>query len=191
MAGMTQSYAFLRPYADPNNPVPIPRALLAQHIVKECDLLCRICSMAQEACALINDDAMTTASDEHPDGLGYFLSWPAACVVKGLVWQWKAPSSSHFGFGMRGYFEILVPTFCHCCVSTHDGRTWGYIVASAATKTMDLGDSVLELWTVAIMEYANDGEGDDNNTNIMSRLDVDIEAWAAVLSIHIPPLLGT
>ena len=56
-------------------------------------------------------------------------------------------------------------------------------MASAATETMDLGDSVLELWTVAIMEYANDGEGDDNNSNIMSRLDVDIEAWAAVLSI--------
>ena len=56
---------------------------------------------------------------------------------------------------------------------------------------MDLGDSVKELWTVAIMEYANDGKGDDNNSNIMSRLDVDIEAWAAVLSILIPPLLGT
>ena len=54
---------------------------------------------------------------------------------------------------------------------------------------MDLGDSVLELWTVAIMEYANDGEGDDNNSNIMSRLDVDIEAWAAFLSILIAPLL--
>ena len=71
-------------------------------------------------------------------------------------------------------------------MSTHDGRTWGYIVASVATKTMDLGDSVLDLWTVAIMEYANDGEGDDNNSNIMSRLDMDIEAWAAVLSILIP-----
>ena len=55
----------------------------------------------------------------------------------------------------------------------------------------DLGDSVLELRTVAIMEYANDGEGDDNNSNIMSSLDVDIEAWAAVLSILIPPLSGT
>ena len=67
--------------------------------------------MAQEACALINDDAMTTASDEHADSLGYFLSWLAAYVVEGLVWQWKALSSSHFRFGMRGYFEILVPTF--------------------------------------------------------------------------------
>ena len=76
-------------------------------------------------------------------------------------------------------------------MSTHDGRTWGYIVALAATETMDLGDSVLGLWTVAIMEYANDGEGDDNNSNIMSRLDMDIEAWAAALSILIPPLLGT
>ena len=81
--------------------------------------------MAQEACALINDDAMTTASDEYPDGLGYFLFWPVVCVVKGLVWQWKTPSLSHFGFGMRGYFEILVPTFRHCCMSTHDGRIWG------------------------------------------------------------------
>ena len=76
-------------------------------------------------------------------------------------------------------------------MSTHDGQTWGYIVASAATENMDLGDSVLEQWTVAIMEYANDGEGDDNNSNIMSSLDVDIEAWAAVLSILIPPLSGT
>ena len=74
---------------------------------------------------------------------------------------------------------------------THDGWTWGYIVASVVTETMDLGDSILELWTVAIMEYANDGKGDDNNSNIMSRLDVDTEAWAAVLSILIPPLLGT
>ena len=72
-------------------------------------------------------------------------------------------------------------------MSTHDGRTWGYIVASAAAETMDLGDSVLELWTVAFMEYANDGEGDDNNSIMMSSLDVDIEAWAAVLSILIPP----
>ena len=34
---------------------------------------------------------MTTASDEHPDqpvqdGLGYFLSWPAVCFIKGLAW---------------------------------------------------------------------------------------------------------
>ena len=56
---------------------------------------------------------------------------------------------------------------------------------------MDLGASILELWTVAIMEDANDGEGDDNNSNIMSSLDMDIEAWAAVLSILIPPLSGT
>ena len=55
---------------------------------------------------------------------------------------------------------------------------------------MDLSDSVLELWAVAIMEYANDGEGDDNNSNIMSRLDVDIEAWAAFLSILIAPHIG-
>ena len=64
-------------------------------------------------------------------------------------------------------------------------------MALAATETMDLGDSVSELWTVAIMEYANDGEGDDNNSNIMSSLDVHIEAWVAVLSILIPPLSGT
>ena len=66
--------------------------------------------MAQAACDLINDDAMTTALDEHPDGLGYFLSWPAACVVEGLVWQWKAPSSSHFGFEWEDILRILVPT---------------------------------------------------------------------------------
>ena len=95
---------FLQPYADPNNPVPIPRALLAQ---QECNLLCCICSMTQEACALIYDDAMTTASDKHPDGLGYFLSCLVACVVEGLVWQWKAPSSSHFGFQMGEYFENI------------------------------------------------------------------------------------
>ena len=64
-------------------------------------------------------------------------------------------------------------------------------MALVAAKTMDLGDSVLELWMVAIMEYANDDEGDDNNNNIMSRLDMDIEAWAADMSNLIPPLIGT
>ena len=64
-------------------------------------------------------------------------------------------------------------------------------MALVAAKAMDLGDSVLELWMVAIMEYANDDEGDDNNNNIMSRLDMDIEAWAADMSNLIPPLIGT
>ena len=86
MAGMNQSYLFLWPYADPNNAVPIPCAMLAQHTVKESNLLCDICSMAEEACALL-----MIASDEHPDqpvqdGLGYFSSWPAVCVIKGLAW---------------------------------------------------------------------------------------------------------
>ena len=60
-------------------------------------------------------------------------------------------------------------------------------MALVAAKAMDLGDSVLELWMVAIMEYANDDEGDDNNNNIMSRLDMDIEAWAADMSISFHP----
>ena len=43
---------------------------------------------------------------------------------------------------------------------------------------------------MAIMEYANDGKGNDNNNNIMSGLDVEREVWAAVGSILIPPLRG-
>ena len=43
---------------------------------------------------------------------------------------------------------------------------------------------------MAIMEYANDGKSNDNNNNIMSGLDVEREAWAAVGSILIPPLRG-
>ena len=196
LAGTNQSYLFLRPYADPKNPVPIPRALLAQHIVKERNLLRRVCSMVREACALVDDDATTTASGEHPDepvryGLGYFLSWTAACVVEGLAWQRKAPHRVISDLEREDILRILVPTVRHCCMSTHDARTWGYVVASAAAETMDLGDSVLELWTVAIVEYANDVEGVDNNNNIMSGLDVDIEAWTALLSILVPPLTGT
>ena len=64
-------------------------------------------------------------------------------------------------------------------------------MALVAAETMDLSDSILVLWTVVIMEYANDDKGNDNNNNIMSGLDVEREAWAAVLSILIPPLRGT
>ena len=64
-------------------------------------------------------------------------------------------------------------------------------MALVAAETMDLSDSILVLWTVVITEYSNDDKGNDNNNNIMSGLDVEREAWAAVLSILIPPLRGT
>jgi hypothetical protein len=46
-----QSYLFLRPYADPKNPVAVPRALVAQHVIKNTNLLRHVCAMVQEATA--------------------------------------------------------------------------------------------------------------------------------------------
>ena len=88
-------------------------------------------------------------------------------------------------------FEIWVQLFdtaaCRLMMDELGVTLWPWRLPSP----MDLGDSVFELWMVAVTEYANDGEGDDNNSNILNRLDMDIEVWAAVLSILIPPLLGT
>lgn len=102
-----QLYLFLRLYSDQNNAIAIPRALIAQHVMKNTNLLRHVCAMVQEATMWINlDDDEETKLIRY--GLGYFFSWTAACVVEGLVWQRKARNVSDVEREAR-ILQTLVP----------------------------------------------------------------------------------
>ncbi|KAL7558922.1 hypothetical protein ACA910_015499 [Epithemia clementina (nom. ined.)] len=229
----TQSYLFLRPYADPQNPVPIPRSLLVQHVMKERNLLRRLLWMVREACAMVdesvaasnqndtttmrrksvqnnkNDNNKTrnnSTSNIHDDhsmirhGVAVCLSWTAACVVEGLAWQ---RTRYTLDAERQEILRLLLPTVRQCCMSTLDARWWGFLVASAAAETMDLGTPVLTQWTAVMLEYANDQEYNEEESKNKKRrksksnvtttttpsvvVQVDYDAWLALLSVLNPP----
>jgi hypothetical protein len=93
--------------------------------------------------------------------------------VEGLAWQRNARNVSDVE--REAILRVLVPMVRRASASTHDAQIWGYIVASAAAETMELGDSVLTVWASTIWEYGSD----------------NVQAWAAVLSILVPPQTST
>ena len=188
LGGSNQSYLFLRPYAATHTtPTPLPRALLAQHVMQTRNLLRRIVWMVRETCALVDDYTTASSTQDRPlrHGIQRHLSWTAACIVQGLAWQRHQFQSDG---DREDVIRVLLPMVRQCCtMSSPDARMWGYLVASAAAETLDLASVVLEQWTSAMMEYAHDQPPQDDDGGSIR---IDGEAWLALLSVLVPPQTG-
>lgn len=151
------SYLWLRPFADPRRPAPTPRALCAQHILQEIPLLRKACSMVSAISQEI--------PDEENRGAAHILSWAAACLVDGLVWQQQTARGS---LDREAVARILVPAVRQALAADwEDQRGWGCVIASAMAECLDLSEGVVAQWGTALLQRGADDE----------------TAWSALASI--------
>jgi hypothetical protein len=146
-----QSYIWLRPYANPKVLAVVPRALIAQHVVKHPDLIRTVGRLAKQQAALAATSITQESLISARRGISHILSFTVAVLVEGLAWQTAA---DRLPAQQEASLRAMLP-FCLAACESQTGclewTAWGHVLASVLAETMDLAPVSVEAISKSIL----------------------------------------